>query len=107
MRAQLAERAGDWRWSSTRAHLNARDDARPVRVASLLALAANWAAFLAGGLGAEEHAAIRAGERTDRPLGSAAFIARLERRLGCTLARRKPGPKPADYRPGEGHTDLH
>ena len=43
-----------------------------------------------------------AGERTGHPLGSAAFTTRLERRLG----RRKPGPKPADHRRGEGHTDL-
>src|SRR6266852_2100810 len=57
VRARLAERAGDWRWSSARAHLDGRDDAL-VRVAPLLALAPDWAAFLAGGLGAEEHAAI-------------------------------------------------
>jgi putative transposase len=106
VRARLAERAGDWRWSSARAHLDGRDDAL-VRVAPLLALASDWAAFLAGGLSADEHAAIRAGERTGRPLGSAAFTARLERRLGRTLARRKPGPKPANDRPGEGHTDLN
>src|SRR6266436_6229492 len=71
VRARLAERPGDWRWSSARAHLDGRDDA-VVKVAPLLALAPDWAAFLAGGLGAEEHAAIRAGERTGRPLGSAA-----------------------------------
>src|SRR5882724_11465761 len=70
VRAWLAERAHDWRWSSARAHLDERDDA-PVRVAPLLAPAPDWAAFLARGLGAEEHAAIRAGERTGRPLGSA------------------------------------
>jgi len=54
-----------------RAHPDGVDDAL-VRVARLLALAPDWAAFLAGGLGAQEHAAIRAGERTGRPLGSAA-----------------------------------
>ena len=64
-----------------------------------------WAVFLADGLGAE--VAIPAGERTGRPLGSAALTARLERRLGRTLARRKPGPKPANDRPGEGHTDVN
>jgi len=106
VRARLAERAGDWRWSSARAHLDGRDDAL-VTVAPLLALAPDWAAFLADGLGADEHAAIRAGERTGRPLGSAAFTARLERRLGRTLARCKPGPKRANDRPDEAHTDLN
>jgi putative transposase len=72
VRARLAERAGDWRRSSARAHLEGRDDAL-VRVAPLLAPAPDWAAFLAGGLGADERAAIRADERTGRPLGSAAF----------------------------------
>jgi hypothetical protein len=101
VRARLAEQVGDWRWSSAGAHLDGRDDAL-ARVAPLLALAPDWAAFLAGGLGAEEHAAIRAGERTGRPLGSAAFTARIERRLGRTLARRKPGPKPATIDPAKG-----
>jgi hypothetical protein len=41
-----------------------------------------------------EHEAIRAGERTCRPLGSAKFVARLEKRLKRPLARQKPGPKP-------------
>jgi putative transposase len=93
VRARLARRPRDWRWSSARAHLEGRDDdlvmARP-----LLALAPDWAEFLRGGLSAEEHAAIRAGERTGRPLGSPRFTARLEKRLDRTLARRKPGPKP-------------
>ncbi|MBI3515124.1 MAG: transposase, partial [Proteobacteria bacterium] len=76
-----------------RAHLAGEDDAL-VRVRPLLALVPAWADFLAGGLGDDEHAAIRAGERTGRPLGSARFVARLERRLDRPLARQKPGPKP-------------
>ena len=63
--------------------------------------------------------AIGTGERTSRPLGSAAFTDPLERRLG----RRKPGPsaswcrhsdratlcqsvRPAGDQLGEGHADL-
>ena len=38
--------------------------------------------------------ALQASERTGRPLGTPRFIARLEKRLGRSLARRKPGPKP-------------
>ena len=93
VRARLARRARDWRWSSARAHLAGADD-ELVRVRPLLALAPDWPDFLAAGLGEDEHAAIRAGERTGRPLGSARFIARLEKRLDRPLARRKPGPKP-------------
>jgi hypothetical protein len=35
----------------------------------------------------------RRGERTDRPLGSDAFIAALEARSGRTLARQRPMAK--------------
>ena len=93
VRAKLVRRARDWRWSSARAHLDRRDDDL-VQVRPLLDLTADWRAFLAGGLRADEREAIRAGERTGRPLGSDRFMARLERRLGRTLARQKPGPKP-------------
>jgi putative transposase len=93
VRAKLARRARDWRWSSARAHVKGRDDGL-VTVRPLLDLAPDWPAFLAEGLGAPEHAAIQSSERTGRPLGAPRFIARLEKRLGRTLARAKPGPKP-------------
>lgn len=35
---------------------------------------------------------LRAAETTGRPLGNAAFIADLERRLGRKLAKGRPGP---------------
>jgi putative transposase len=95
VRAKLTRRPQDWRWSSAKAHLAGRDDGL-VAVAPLLAFAGDWREFLGGGLGAAEHDAIRAGERTGRPLGSPRFLARLEKRLGRALARQKPGPKPKE-----------
>ena len=92
VRAKLARRARDWKWSSARAHLAGKDDGL-VRVKPLLALAPDWADFLGEGLGDEPLSAIRKSERTGRPLGSAPFVKRLEKRLGRVLARRKPGPK--------------
>jgi putative transposase len=98
VRAGLTERAERWPWSSARAHLAGERDpatrAGIVQVAPLLGRAHDWAGFLEAGLTPEEHALVRAGERTGRPLGSAAFIAELEHRLARPLARRKPGPKP-------------
>src|SRR5579862_9681217 len=94
VRARLMKRARDWRWSSARAHLAGEDD-ELVRVRPLLDLAPDWSGFLAGGLDDADREAIRAGERTGRPLGSARFVARLEKRLDRVLARQKPGPKPA------------
>ena len=93
VRAKLVRRARDWRWSSARAHLAGRDDGL-VTVRPLLDRIGDWRAFLRGGLSEAEHEAIRAGERTGRPLGDKRFVARLEKRLGRTLARQKPGPKP-------------
>lgn len=91
--AGLAKRARDWRWSSARAHLAARDD-ETVRSAPLRDRIGDWRAFLAEGTSKEEFNAIRGHESTGRPLGSPAYVARLEKRLGRTLARQKPGPKP-------------
>jgi putative transposase len=92
-RAGLARRARDWKWSSARAHLAGKDDGL-VRVKPLLALVPDWTEFLAMKLGEEPLEAIRRGERTGRPQGTAAFVKKLERRLGRVLARQKPGPKP-------------
>ncbi len=94
VRAGLAGRADDWRWSSARAHLEGRDYGL-VSAAPLLSRVEDWSGLLAGGLSEVERETIRAGERTGRPLGSAAFVAGLEQRLGRPLARRKPGRKPA------------
>ena len=95
VRAGLVRGPARWTWSSARAHLSGEDD-RLVRVAPLLDAVGDWRAFLAGGLDEADLAAIRKHERTGRPLGSDAFLARLERKLGRPLRRGKPGPKPKD-----------
>ena len=94
VRARLAERPEDWRWSSAAAHLAGRDDG-VCTVRPLLEVAGDWRAYLDAGLADEAADAIRAAERTGRPLGSAAFVASLEAASGRTLARRKPGPRGA------------
>ncbi len=94
VRAGLTARARDWRWSSARAHLRGSDDAL-VTVRPLLDRVGGWSAFLDAGLDPAERDAIRARERTGRPLGSEGFVRRLEKKLHRALAKRKPGPKPA------------
>jgi REP-associated tyrosine transposase len=102
VRARLVRRARDWKWSSARAHLARKDDGL-VRVKPLLALAPQWAGFLGEGLAEEALEAIRRSERTGRPLGAASFLKRLERRLGRTLTKQKPGPKPKGRRGQSKH----
>jgi len=93
VRAKLAANARGWRWSSARAHLAGRDDTL-VSVAPLLERVRDWKSFLAEELAADAREAIRASERTGRPLGDKSFIRKLEKKLDRTLTRRKPGPKP-------------
>lgn len=97
LRRRLAARARDWRWSSARAHVSGCDD-ELVRVGPLLKRMDDWSDFLAEGMQDGELETIRSHESTGRPLGSPAFVRRLEKSLGRTLARRKPGPKPGRRR---------
>jgi len=94
VRARLAARPEDWPWSSAGAHLAGRDSGA-LSVRPLLDEVGDWRAFLDGGLGKEAMEALRRHERTGRPLGSTAFMDRLEGMLGRPLKKRKPGPKPA------------
>lgn len=91
VRARLVARPEDWRWSSAAAHLSGRTDGL-VSLTPLADQVPDWNEFLAAGLSEEEHLALRAAERTGRPLGSEGFVRRLEADLERPLARRKPGP---------------
>jgi len=93
VRARLTATAQGWLWLSARAHLAGRDDGL-AQAGPLLERVSDWPAFLDEGLDAQAHAAIRSGERTGRSLGAADFVASLERDLGRTLMRGKPGRKP-------------
>ena len=93
VRARLAARPEDWPWSSARAHLTGASDGL-TETGALGIPPAAWRDFLASGLSDTEAEALRAGERTGRPLGDEGFVAGLEAQTGRTLARQKPGRKP-------------
>src|SRR6202049_88457 len=94
VRARLVERAQDWRWSSTRAHLRGKDD-------GLTALAPvrdrfpHFADLLASEPEADLFDPLRAAESIGRPLGNDRFLARIERLTGQSLKPGKLGPKPS------------
>jgi putative transposase len=95
VKAKLAKRAQDWPWSSVPAHLAGRDDGL-VAVAPILERAGQRFADLLK-LSRQEELALDGFEMKGvigRPLGSPAFVAELERRLGRTLAPGKRGRKP-------------
>jgi putative transposase len=93
VRARLVERARDWRWSSTRAHLAGRDDGITA-LAPIRARIPDFADFLAGASDALALARLRAAETIGRPLGDERFMARLERLTKRRLRPGKRGPKP-------------
>ena len=64
----------------------------------LAAEVADWGQFLAQEEAEAVLARLRRHGRTGRPLGDAAFVTGLERRLGRSLAPKKPGRKPTRVR---------
>jgi putative transposase len=79
--AGLMSHAGDWPWSSARAHLAGEDD-ELATVAPLRALIPDFAALLAARADPATTARIERAPRIGRPLGAPKWIAALERRLG-------------------------
>lgn len=65
VRARLAARPEDWRWSSARAHLGLAADGL-TDMAPASERVDDWRAFLDTDLAEEDHKAIRAAERTGR-----------------------------------------
>ena len=93
VRGRASPKAAAWKWSSAGAHLKGKADGF-VDVKALGESAAAWKNELAKGIAPAELKMIAACEHTGRPLGSPAFIKSLEKKLGRTLARQRPGPKP-------------
>jgi putative transposase len=96
VRAGLARRAADWRWSSVRAHLAGKDDTL-VRVRPLLDRVEAFADLVSlktGEIAPHQLAALMASETTGRPLGDEGFLERLEATLGRKLRPGKRGRKP-------------
>jgi putative transposase len=95
VRARLVERAQDWRWSSTRAHLRGKADGitalKPIR-----SRFPDFADLLASEGDADAVGRLRAAETIGRPLGDDRFLARLERLTGRILKPGKRGPKPVE-----------
>ena len=95
VKAGLVRRPWRYRWSSAAAHLNGREDGL-VYAEPLLELVGDWGKFLSQPVEPQDVEKLQAHERTGRPLGNDAFVAKLERRLHRPLRPRKPGRKPKE-----------
>jgi len=92
--ARLCDKPEQWRWSSTQAHIEEKDDGL-VRVQPMLGRIDDWHSYLTDSNKPEvADQLIRKHARTGRPLGTKTFIADLELLTGKRLAPRKPGPAP-------------
>lgn len=92
VRARLCKRAIDWPWSSFHAHLGRKDgltEREPV-----LSRYPNFAALIKLGEDEDLSQKLRQAETIGRPMGTEAFIARLERKSGRVLKPAKRGPLP-------------
>jgi putative transposase len=93
VRARLAARADDWRWSSARAHLLGEDDGLVACRPLLDRCGGRFADLIETSPPAETMAALRAAETIGRPLGSPAFLDRVTALTGRDPRPRKRGPK--------------
>ncbi len=93
VRAGLVKRASDWAWSSANVHLGRVADDGLTLKAPVADRYPRFAELLAS---AEDEIAtkrLRQAESVGRPLGAAAFLARLEAESGRVLAAGKRGPR--------------
>jgi putative transposase len=95
VRARLVERAQDWRWSSTRAHLRGKDDGL-TELAPIRDRFPDFADLLESSSEADLFTPLRAAESIGRPLGDNGFLCRIERLTKRSLKPGKRGPKPTD-----------
>ena len=93
VRARLVERAQDWRWSSTRAHLTGKDDGVTTR-GPIKERFPEFADLLASAHEADMFMRLRTAETIGRPLGDDRFLGRIERLTKRRLRPGKRGPKP-------------
>jgi len=94
VRARLVERAQDWRWSGVHALLDPERGDGLTHTEPVLERIPNFAALLRSGEDAHLSEALRRAETTGRPLGSSAFLDRVEAILGRNPRPAKRGPKP-------------
>jgi putative transposase len=99
VRARLAGTADAWGWSSAAAHVAGRDDVlvkvRPM-CGRVLEHWRDWESYLLGSSAEELPSRMHLHETTGRPLGSRAFVEKLQALLGRSLLPQKRGPKRKD-----------
>jgi len=96
VRAGMVETAGQWRWSSARVHCGAAVPESWLELERWRKrwTVAEWRGYLAAKESPSELTALRQFTHTGRPLGTAEFVAALERSTLRLLAPRQRGRRP-------------
>lgn len=102
VRARLAERAQDWRWSSVHALLDPAHGDGLTDTAPVLERVPDFAALVQSGEDEALSTSLRRSESTGRPLGDAAFLDHIEATLARDPKPRKRGPKGKGGETGRG-----
>jgi putative transposase len=95
VRAGLAKRPEQYRWSSAASFLNGSKDIL-TDISGLNERIDNWARFLSQPVDSSVVEKMRKHEQTGRPLGSENFIIKLEKILDRMLRPKKAGRKPKE-----------
>lgn len=95
VRARLAGRAQDWRWSSARAYLRGVADGL-TQTQPVLERFPDMGEMLKYEPDADALLRLRAAESIGRPLGEPGFVRKIERKTGRDLMPGKRGPKPKE-----------
>ncbi|MBD3415375.1 MAG: transposase [Candidatus Aminicenantes bacterium] len=93
VRAGLVNNAGDYSWSSAKAHINKEHD-KLISDFYLLSDIKDWRSYLQQKETQEDQILIRKHAKSGRPLGSKKFIRKAEKITGRRLMKRKPGRQP-------------
>lgn len=93
VRAGLARRAADWRWSSARAQLGIGEDAI-TDVAAVRERVPDFEEFLQSAEDEEAEMRLRRAESIGRPVGSEGFLDELEKRYGKQVKPARRGRRP-------------
>ena len=91
VRAGITAKPEGYRWSSARYHLGLRKTDPLLTDMRVVDISGNWRRFLRDATDEDAETRLARHISTGRPLGSEAFTAKLERKLGRPLAPRKRG----------------
>jgi putative transposase len=85
---KIVRSAWAYPWSSAKAHVKGEDDGL-IRGTPLVDRVEDWKKFLREGVERELVTRLKKHERTDRPLGDARFVERIEKKACRSLAPKK------------------